>query len=71
MLNEKREPNLSKILRKLINDESGVTAVEYALMAAAAAAVVGVAGTTFYGKIQTAFNSIDLSGSGDTGGSPN
>ncbi len=57
------------LLSKLINDESGVTAVEYALMAAAAAAVVGVAGAAFYTKLETAFNAIDLTGSG--GGSSN
>ncbi|MDF2367181.1 Flp family type IVb pilin [Sneathiella sp.] len=60
---------MRKILSNLLKDESGVTAVEYALMAAAAAAVVGVAGTAFYTKLQTAFNDIDLSGSG--GGSTN
>ena len=57
---------MRKILTDLWNDETGVTAVEYALMAAAAAAVVGAAGTTFYTKLQTAFNAIDLSGSGGT-----
>ncbi|MFC4273295.1 Flp family type IVb pilin [Sneathiella chungangensis] len=61
---------MKSILQRLISDESGVTAVEYALMAAAAAAVVGVAGTAFYTKLQTAFNAIDLSGSGG-GGSTN
>tara|TARA_R100001163_G_C5025622_1_gene167259 strand:+ start:812 stop:997 length:186 start_codon:yes stop_codon:yes gene_type:complete len=55
---------MRKILTDLWTDETGVTAVEYALMAAAAAAVVGVAGTAFYTKLQTAFNAIDLSGSG-------
>ncbi len=55
---------MRKILTDLWNDETGVAAVEYALMAAAAAAVVGVAGTAFYTKLQTAFNAIDLSGSG-------
>ncbi|MCC3305771.1 Flp family type IVb pilin [Sneathiella sp. HT1-7] len=58
---------MKKILSDLIRDESGVTAVEYALMAAAAAAVVGVAGSAFYTKIQTAFNAIDLSGSSGSG----
>jgi Flp pilus assembly pilin Flp len=61
---------MTHILTKLMKDESGVTAVEYALMAAAAAAVVGVAGTAFYTKLQTAFNEIDLSGGG-SGGSSN
>ena len=62
---------MKQILTNLLEDESGVTAVEYALMAAAAAAVVGVAGTAFYTKLQTAFNDIDLSGSGSGGGSTN
>lgn len=64
---------MKNFLGKLLKDESGVTAVEYALMAAAAAAVVGVAGTAFYTKLQTAFNNIDLSGSGSggSGGSSN
>ncbi len=59
---------MKTLLGRLINDESGVTAVEYALMAAAAA-VVGVAGAAFYTKLETAFNAIDLTGSG--GGSSN
>ncbi|MZR31816.1 Flp family type IVb pilin [Sneathiella litorea] len=62
---------MKKSLTKLFRDESGVTAVEYALMAAAAAAVVGVAGTAFYTKLQTAFNDIDITGSGSSGGSSN
>ena len=62
---------MKKFLSELLKDESGVTAVEYALMAAAAAAVVGVAGTAFYTKLQTTFNDIDLSGSGGGGGSSN
>ncbi|MEX1035655.1 MAG: Flp family type IVb pilin [Sneathiella sp.] len=52
------------MLTELWNDETGVTAVEYALMAAAAAAVVGVAGTAFYTNLQTAFNAINLTGTG-------
>ena len=57
---------MTKLLQNLWADESGVTAVEYALMAAAAAAVVGVAGTAFYTKLQTAFENIDLTGSGNS-----
>ncbi|WP_334127866.1 Flp family type IVb pilin [Sneathiella sp.] len=62
-----------RMLKDILRDESGVTAVEYALMAAAAAAVVGVAGAAFYTKLETAFNAIDLtgSGSGSGGGSGN
>lgn len=59
---------MKKLLEKLLSDESGVTSVEYALMAAAAAAVVGVAGTAFYTRLETAFQNIDL---GDSGGSTN
>ncbi|WP_373085691.1 Flp family type IVb pilin [Sneathiella sp.] len=55
---------MKNIIKNLWADESGVTAVEYALMAAAAAAVVGVAGTAFYTKLQTAFENIDLTGGG-------
>ncbi|MCF8467486.1 MAG: Flp family type IVb pilin [Sneathiella sp.] len=57
---------MTKLLQNLWADESGVTAVEYALMAAAAAAVVGVAGTAFYTKLQTALTSINLTGSGSS-----
>lgn len=60
---------MKKRLKHLWQNESGVTSVEYALLAAAAAAVVGVAGTAFYTKLQTAFEAIDLStdGSGGSG----
>ncbi|TNE42795.1 MAG: Flp family type IVb pilin [Alphaproteobacteria bacterium] len=55
---------MKELFSRLISDESGITAVEYALMAAAAAAAVGVAGSAFYTKLQTAFENIDLTGNG-------
>jgi len=60
---------MKKLFTRLWSDEGGVTAVEYALMAAAAAAIVGVAGTAFYTKLQTAFESIDLTGGSGGSGS--
>lgn len=61
---------MKNYLKELWINESGVTSVEYALMAAAAAAVVGVAGSAFYSKLQTAFEAIDLTTDGsDSSGS--
>lgn len=51
---------MKKLLIHLWQSESGVTSVEYALLAAAAAAVVGVAGAAFYTKLQAALEAIDL-----------
>lgn len=48
-------------VEKFLCDESGVTSVEYALLAAAASVVVGVAGTAFYGRVSGAFAAISLS----------
>ena len=57
-----------KFIRKFCECESGVTSVEYALLAAAASAVVGVAGSTFYGRVSDAFAAITLGGgSGGSG----
>jgi pilus assembly protein Flp/PilA len=58
---------MKNYFRDLWIDESGVASVEYALIAAAAAAVVGVAGATFYTKLQTAFEAIDLTTDGSDG----
>ena len=59
---------MEKFVLKFMRDESGVTAVEYALLAAAAAGVFAVAGSNFYTKIQTALEGITLdSSSGDSG----
>jgi len=59
---------VKKFVFEFMRNESGVTAVEYALLAAAAAGVFAVAGSNFYTKIQTALEGITLdSGSGDAG----
>jgi len=58
-----------KILKKFALCESGVTSVEYALLAAAASAVVGVAGSTFYGRVSDAFAAITIGGGSSGGGS--
>ncbi len=60
---------MKKFFKKFCDCESGVTSVEYALLAAAASAVVGVAGSTFYGRVSDAFAAITLGGS--SGGSGN
>ncbi len=51
-----------QFFQNFLSDESGVTSVEYALLAAAASTTVGLAGTAFYGKINTALQAIVLSG---------
>ena len=53
-----------RLLKKFAADESGVTAVEYALLAAAAAGVFATAGTTFYTKIETSLNGLFPDGGG-------
>jgi len=55
--------------KNFIDDESGVTAVEYALLAAAAASVFTVAGSSFYTKISTALDNILIEDGGSGGGS--
>lgn len=40
------------------HNERGVTAIEYALLAAGIAAVVGIAATTLGGKISTKFGTL-------------
>lgn len=54
-------------IKSFLQDESGVTSVEYALLAAAAAGVFTVAGTSFYTKISTALEGV-LPQSGETPG---
>jgi len=51
---------MRNLISELLSDESGVTAVEYALLAAAAAGVFTVAGSSFYTKISTALEGISL-----------
>lgn len=52
---------MKKNLQNIIGDESGVTSVEYALLAASAAAAVGVAGNAFYAQVSDALSQIVLS----------
>ncbi len=52
---------MKSFISNFLKDESGVTAVEYALLAAAAAGVFTVAGSSFYTKISTALEGITLS----------
>ncbi|GLQ06661.1 Flp family type IVb pilin [Sneathiella chinensis] len=63
-------------LKRVLLDESGVTSVEYALLAAAAAVGIGAVAGDFYGKVGTFLSNIDLNGTdagagGETGGPPN
>ena len=53
-----RTMNMHIFCRNFIADESGVTAVEYALLAAAAATVFTAAGDSFYKKISGALENI-------------
>jgi Flp pilus assembly pilin Flp len=52
-----------KFMEGFLQDESGVTSVEYALLAAAAAGVFTVAGSSFYTKISDALEGINLGAS--------
>jgi pilus assembly protein Flp/PilA len=52
---------MRKELRKLIRDESGVTAIEYALIAALISVVLVTAMGTLGGDIKTAFANIGAS----------
>lgn len=52
---------------KFSADESGVTSVEYALLAAAASATVLIAGGAFYDKVSAALQAIALEPVADTG----
>lgn len=52
---------MRNFISDFLSDESGVTAVEYALLAAAAAGVFTVAGSSFYTKISAALEGITLS----------
>ncbi|TKJ20645.1 Flp family type IVb pilin [Blastococcus sp. CCUG 61487] len=55
-------------LQAVKNDEKGATAVEYALIVAAVAAVIAGAMVIFGNKITGLFNGISLGGGGGTGG---
>ena len=56
---------MRNFISNFLRDDSGVTAVEYALLAAAAAAVFTAAGSSFYTKINGALVGISLSGESD------
>lgn len=49
---------MKSFLFRLAKDEAGVTAVEYALLAAAAAGVFAVAGSSFYTDLNTALTNV-------------
>ena len=51
-------------LSRFRKDERGVTAIEYALLAAGIAVVVGTAASTLGGKISTQFGTIGTAISG-------
>lgn len=53
---------MSQFFNNFWKNESGVTSVEYALLAASAAVVLSVAGGSIYSKVSTAFNNISFSG---------
>ncbi len=57
-----------QFVQNFLSNESGVTSVEYALLAAAASTVVGTAGAAFYGKVNTALQNIVLTPGVDDGG---
>ena len=60
---------MKKLLIEFFKEEDGVTAVEYALLASAAAgAVTGIA-SGFYTDLGTFFDGITLSGSNSGGNS--
>nr|WP_315399694.1 Flp family type IVb pilin [uncultured Duganella sp.] len=45
-------------IKDFINDEAGITAIEYALIAAGIAVVVGVAATALGTQIRSKFNDV-------------
>lgn len=51
---------LTSLLARLRSDEHGVTAVEYGLMAAAIAGVIGVAAFALGNKVSGALSAISL-----------
>lgn len=50
--------NLSTAVRTFVDDEEGITAIEYGLIAAVMAAAISVAFGVLSGAIGTAFNTI-------------
>ncbi len=51
---------MRSLISNFLSGENGVTAVEYALLAAAEAGVLTVAGSSFYTKISTALEETSL-----------
>jgi pilus assembly protein Flp/PilA len=49
---------MSNLFRRFVKDQSGVTAIEYGLIAALIAVVIIGAVTTLGTKVQSTFNSI-------------
>jgi pilus assembly protein Flp/PilA len=49
---------MSQSIKKFVADESGVTAIEYALIASLIAVVIITAVTTVGGKVSTVFTEI-------------
>jgi pilus assembly protein Flp/PilA len=52
------EQKMFRSFRKFVSDESGVTAIEYALIASLIAVFIITAVTTVGGKVSTVFNEI-------------
>ena len=58
---------MSKFVTKVLNDESGATAIEYGLIAALIAVVIITAVTALGSTIKTKFNAV-VTGMGGTAG---
>lgn len=49
---------IRKLLVRLMNDERGLTAVEYAVLGAIVVAAIGGVGSTFGDSLREAFNNL-------------
>jgi pilus assembly protein Flp/PilA len=58
LANSKRKKTMKNLLKKLSRDERGVSALEYAILAAVVIGVVVAAIEGFGGKIETAFDKV-------------
>lgn len=47
-----------KLVRRILGDEAGLTAVEYAVLGGIIVAAIGVAAASFQGNLTTAFNDM-------------
>lgn len=56
-----------KMLKNLLGDERGLTAVEYAVLGGIIVAAIGLASASFQGNLTTAFNNMfgEESGGGE------